>query len=110
MLNSYHSTFTFYLPELRVEVTSYTNLKKAPIVLVIEEIHAAAVEPLEYHLDPSKAPPSTPTAATRRRRQRRHNNNYFFSCHRRQTKKKKKSSSHYRRGIMATPPTYICEI
>jgi len=42
------------LSELRVEVTSYTNLKKAPIVLVIEEIYAKAREPLEYHVDPSK--------------------------------------------------------
>lgn len=42
------------LTELRVEVTSYTNLKKAPIVLVIEEIHAIAREPLEYHVDPAK--------------------------------------------------------
>ena len=41
------------LSELRVEVTSYTNLKKAPIVLVIEEIHAKAREPLEYHVDPA---------------------------------------------------------
>ena len=41
------------LTELRVEVTSYTNLKKAPIVLVIEEIHAKAREPLEYHVDPA---------------------------------------------------------
>ena len=39
------------LTELRVEVTSYTNLKKAPIVLVIEEIYAKAREPLEYHVD-----------------------------------------------------------
>ena len=43
------------LSELRVEVTSYTNLKKSPIVLVIEEIHASAVEPMEYHLDPANA-------------------------------------------------------
>ena len=41
------------LTELRVEVTSYTNLKKAPIVLVIEEIYAKAREPLEYHVDPT---------------------------------------------------------
>lgn len=39
------------LTELRLEVTSYTNLKKAPVVLVIDEIHARAIEPLEYHLD-----------------------------------------------------------
>lgn len=36
------------LSELRVEVTSYTNLKKAPIVLVIGEIRAVARESLEY--------------------------------------------------------------
>ncbi|KAL3803648.1 hypothetical protein HJC23_003702 [Cyclotella cryptica] len=39
------------LSELRLEVTSYTNLKKAPVVLVIDEIHAHAVEPLEYYFD-----------------------------------------------------------
>ena len=55
-------------------MTSYTNLKKAPIVLVIEEIHAAAVEPLEYHLDPTKAPPSTPTAATTQQQQQQQSN------------------------------------
>ena len=36
------------LSELRVEVSSYTNLKKAPIVLVIGEIRAVARESLEY--------------------------------------------------------------
>ena len=41
------------LSSVRAEVTSYTNLKKAPIVLVIEEIHAKAREPLEYHVDPA---------------------------------------------------------
>lgn len=39
------------LTELRLEVTSYTNLKKAPVVLVIDEIHAHAIEPLEYYFD-----------------------------------------------------------
>ena len=52
------------LTELRVEVTSYTNLKRAPIVLVIEEIHATAREPLEYHVDP-KQQKSAGTAATK---------------------------------------------
>ena len=39
------------LTQLRLEVTSYTNLKKAPVVLVIDEIHAHAIEPLEYYFD-----------------------------------------------------------
>ncbi|EJK75579.1 hypothetical protein THAOC_02693, partial [Thalassiosira oceanica] len=51
------------LTELRVEVTSYTNLKRAPIVLVIEEIYATAREPLEYHVDP-KQQKSAGTAST----------------------------------------------
>ena len=38
------------LSELRVEVTSYTNLKRSPIVLVIGEIRAVAREPLEYRV------------------------------------------------------------
>eukprot|EP00984_Skeletonema_dohrnii_P031853 scaffold24896_cov189-Skeletonema_dohrnii-CCMP3373.AAC.8 len=61
------------LSELRVEVTSYTNLKKAPIVLVIEEIHASAVEPMEYYLDPAnaqnKAPPPPQQQSSNARQQ-----------------------------------------
>ena len=61
------------LSELRVEVTSYTNLKKAPIVLVIEEIHASAVEPMEYFLDPANAQnknsPSKPQQASQQQQQ-----------------------------------------
>ena len=44
------------LTELRLEVTSYTNLKKAPVVLVIDEIHAHAIEPLEYYFDGKSNP------------------------------------------------------
>jgi hypothetical protein len=36
------------LSELRIEVTSYTNLKRAPIVLFIGEVRAVAREPLDY--------------------------------------------------------------
>lgn len=79
LLNDYlnkppHGTVPFLefteitLSELRVEVTSYTNLKKAPIVLVIEEIHAEAREPLDYHVDPAKnARYQSQLAAARRR-------------------------------------------
>lgn len=36
---------------MRLEVTSYTNLKKAPVVLVIDKVFVKAEEMLEYHFD-----------------------------------------------------------
>lgn len=54
------------LTELRLEVTSYTNLKKAPVVLVIDEVFVDAEEMLEYHFDGKHSNNSSvanPTAA-----------------------------------------------
>lgn len=39
------------ISELRLEVTSYTNLKKAPVVLVIDEVFVEAEEMMEYYFD-----------------------------------------------------------
>lgn len=39
------------ITELRLEVTSYTNLKKAPVVLVIDEVFVEVEEMMEYYFD-----------------------------------------------------------
>ena len=69
-------------------MTSYTNLKRAPIVLVIEEIHATAREPLEYYVDPKQqksagtTSTTTETASTGGKRQSAANPQQYGLLHR----------------------------
>lgn len=56
-----------HVTRLGFNVTSFTNIKKAPIEVLIDEIHVKVVECLEYHPRPNppwirpRPPPRPPT-------------------------------------------------